>query len=156
MRLHGHGKGGYSYLVEHDGMRFVLEQIHHEPCAYYAFGDKIAAGERDYARLCAAGVRTPRLVALDRDAERFVKEHADGPTIAEIIEAEGSAEKHLPQVRAMAAQAQVAGPNIDYYPTGFVVRGGELVYIDYECNEYGERWDFERWGLAYWMPARGA
>lgn len=156
VRLLGHGKGGYSYLAEHDGMRFVIKQIHHEPCDYYVFGDKIAAEERDYAQLCAAGVRIPRLIALDRDAERLVKEYADGPTIAEIIEAEGSAEKYLPQVRAMAAQAQAAGLNIDYYPTNFVVQGGELVYVDYECNGHDERWDFEHWGLACWMPARGA
>ena len=34
----------------------------------------------------------------------------------------------------MAAQAQAAGLNIDYFPTNFVVRDGQLWYIDYECN----------------------
>lgn len=85
-----------------------------------------------------------------------MKEYTDGPTIPEVIEAGGSAEKHLPQVRALAAQAQAAGLSIDYYPANFVVQDGGLVYVDYECNEYDERWDFEHWGLAYWMPARGA
>ena len=38
LKLLGHGKGGYSYLAEREGMLCVLKQIHHEPCAYYAFG----------------------------------------------------------------------------------------------------------------------
>ena len=27
---------------------------------------------------------------------------------------------------------------------------GELFYIDYECNDYMEEWDFENWGIKYW------
>ena len=41
IRLLGHGKGGYSYLAERDGRQVVLKQIHHEPCDYYTFGNKI-------------------------------------------------------------------------------------------------------------------
>ena len=41
IRLLGHGKGGYSYLVENQGKQYVLKQIHHEPCDYYSFGNKI-------------------------------------------------------------------------------------------------------------------
>ena len=43
IRLLGHGKGGYSYLVERNGCQYVLKQIHHEPCNYYSFGNKIEA-----------------------------------------------------------------------------------------------------------------
>ena len=39
---------------------------------------------------------------------------------------------------------------IDYYPTNFVVQDDTLYYIDFECNEYMEQWDFEHWGCAYW------
>ena len=35
--LLGKGKGGYAYLVEREGKRYVLKQIHHEPCDYYEF-----------------------------------------------------------------------------------------------------------------------
>ena len=41
IRLLGHGKGGYSWLAEADGREVVLKQIHHEPCDYYTFGNKI-------------------------------------------------------------------------------------------------------------------
>ena len=39
VRLLGKGKGGYSYLVTDGAQQYVLKQIHHEPCNYYAFGD---------------------------------------------------------------------------------------------------------------------
>ena len=54
----------------------------------------------------------------------------------------------------MAGQARAAGLNIDYYPTNFVVHDGLLWYVDYECNDYSEQWDFEHWGIRYWsrMP----
>ncbi len=43
IRLLGKGKGGYSYLVERGADKYVLKQIHHEPCNYYQFGNKIQA-----------------------------------------------------------------------------------------------------------------
>ena len=59
-------------------------------------------------------------------------------------------EPYLPLVRDMAAKAMAAGLNIDYYPTNFVVQEGLLWYVDYECNDYSEQWDFEHWGIRYW------
>ena len=59
VRLLGKGKGGYSYLAECDGQQAVIKQIHHEPCDYYTFGNKIEAELRDYARLQKAGIRIP-------------------------------------------------------------------------------------------------
>ena len=41
VKLLGKGKGGYSYLVTDGTAQYVLKQIHHEPCAYYTFGDKL-------------------------------------------------------------------------------------------------------------------
>ena len=50
----------------------------------------------------------------------------------------------------MAARAKAAGLNIDYFPTNFVVNGGLLYYVDYECNGYMDEWSFENWGVKYW------
>ena len=47
VKLLGKGKGGYSYLATADGKKVVLKQIHHEPCDYYTFGNKIEAEKRD-------------------------------------------------------------------------------------------------------------
>ena len=29
-----------------------------------------------------------------------------------------------------------------------------LWYIDYECNEYMEQWNFENWGIKYWSKTK--
>ena len=152
LRLLGRGKGGYSYLARGETGLVVLKQIHHEPCDYYRFGDKIEAERRDYQRLQAAGIRIPAMLALDAGAERIVKEYIEGPTVMELLQGGASAEAWLPQVREMAALARAAGLNIDYYPTNFVVRDGLLYYVDYECNAYMDQWSFETWGIRYWTP----
>ncbi len=150
VRLLGHGKGGYSYLAERDGTQYVLKQIHHEPCSYYQFGDKIEAERRDYARLRDAGIRIPELYAIDPETERIVKAYIEGETVFGIVRDGRSAEPHLADVRDMAAKAKAAGLNIDYFPTNFVVHDGLLWYVDYECNGYTDEWNFENWGIKYW------
>ena len=150
LRLLGRGKGGYSYLAEGETGQVVLKQIHHEPCAYYSFGNKIEAEARDYDRLRAAGIRIPAMLTLDREAERIVKEYIEGPKVMELVTAGTDVSAWLPQVREMAALARSAGLNIDYFPTNFVVRENLLWYVDYECNGYMDQWSFENWGVKYW------
>ena len=150
LRLLGRGKGGYSYLVQGPAGPAVVKQIHHEPCSYYTFGDKLGAELFDYERLKAAGIPVPELLAVDRAAERLVKEYIEGPTIFELVLDGKDATPYLDQVREMAAQAKAAGLNIDYFPTNFVVRDGRLWYVDYECNGYMDQWSFETWGVRYW------
>ena len=43
-----------------------------------------------------------------------------------------------------------AGLNIDYFPTNFILWGGVLYYVDYECNPYDAQRDFSHWGSRYW------
>ena len=150
VRLLGKGKGGYSYLAQRGATTVVVKQIHHEPCDYYQFGNKIEAEKNDYARLMNAGVRIPQMLDVDTENERIVKEFIDGDTIFELVERGESVEDYLPQVREMAELAKAAGLNIDYFPTNFVVRGGMLYYIDYECNDYMDEWSFDNWGVKYW------
>ena len=150
IRLLGRGKGGYSYLADRDGQSVVLKQIHHEPCSYYSFGNKIAAEQHDYARLLCAGIRIPRMIAIDPEAERIVKEYIEGSTVFDLVRDGIPVDSCIRQVREMAALAKAAGLNIDYFPTNFVVRDSLIWYVDYECNDYMEEWDFEHWGVRYW------
>lgn len=55
-RLLGKGKGGYSYLAQGSEGPVVVKQIHHEPCSYYQFGDKLQSELRDYRTLSALGI----------------------------------------------------------------------------------------------------
>lgn len=150
IRLLGHGKGGYSYLAEKDNRQFVLKQIHHEPCDYYTFGNKIEAERRDYERLKQAGIRIPEMIAIDEKTERIVKEYIEGDTVFDLVRSGQSAAPYLEQVRKMAGKAKAAGLNIDYFPTNFVIRNGLIWYVDYECNEYMDEWNLENWGIRYW------
>ena len=151
LRLLGHGKGGYSYLAECEGALYAVKQIHHEPCDYYQFGNKIEAEIRDYGRLRDAGIRIPEMLAVEPETERLVKAYIEGPTIFQMVRDGQSAEPYLAQVREMAALAKAAGLNIDYFPTNFIVRDGLLWYVDYECNAYMDEWNFENWGVKYWF-----
>ena len=128
----------------------MVKQIHHEPCDYYSFGNKIEAECRDYERLLAAGIRIPRMVAVDTDNERIVKEYISGKTVFELVRDGMPVQSYVEQVQEMAALAKAAGLNIDYFPTNFVVQDSLIWYVDYECNEYMDAWNFENWGIKYW------
>ena len=150
IRLLGHGKGGYSYLVEFQGSQYVLKQIHHEPCDYYSFGNKIESEINDYNRLLKTGINMPQMYDVDISNERIIKEYIDGPTIFELVKSNAMDNKYIMQVRKIAATVHSFGLNIDYFPTNFVVQDGIIFYIDYECNAYMEEWNFENWGIKYW------
>ncbi len=149
-RLLGKGKGGYSYLVTRDGIPYTLKQIHHEPCSYYQFGDKLASELQDYRHLSALGIPMPKLLEVDQAQERILKEFIDGPTICQVVEQDQMKPEYLRQMEDLCQILYAANTNIDYFPTNFILREGKIIYIDYECNEYMEQWDFARWGIQYW------
>ena len=150
IRLLGKGKGGYSYLVTDGSQESVLKQIHHEPCAYYQFGNKIEAELRDYQRLRAIGIPMPAMLDVDLENERILKEYVEGDTIYDLVLRDQMRPEYVEQVQAMCRLLYPANTNIDYFPTNFVVQGSQLVYIDFECNDYMEQWNFENWGIQYW------
>lgn len=154
LRLLGKGKGGYSYLVTDGAQQYVLKQIHHEPCDYYTFGNKLESELRDYARLREVGIPLPRLLAVDEAQERILKEYIDGDTVSVLVKEGRMKDNYLEQLRTMCEKLYAVGLNIDYYPTNFVVEEGLLYYIDFECNPYSDQWNFENWGCKYWSRTK--
>ena len=153
IRLLGKGKGGYAYLVTDGKRRYVLKQIHHEPCDYYQFGDKMQAELRDYDRLHKIGIPMPRLIDADVSNERLVKEYIDGKTVYEMVLDDTLPANCIDQVKKMCEVLYPANTNIDYFPTNFILQkedASKLYYVDYECNDYMEEWNFENWGAKYW------
>lgn len=149
-KLLGHGKGGYSYLATDGEKKYVLKQIHHEPCSYYTFGNKIEAEKNDYDRLRKVGIRIPKMLDIDMENERILKEYIEGDTIYSLVKNGEMKEIYFVQIKEMCDLLYPAGLNIDYFPTNFVVQNGKIYYIDYECNNYMEEWNFENWGIKYW------
>ena len=148
--LLGHGKGGYSYLAECEDGHVVLKRIHHEPCDYYRFGNKIEAEIRDYQRLLETGIRMPKMLAADPEQEIIIKEYIPGKTAFACVCDGTDMDPMIIQVKEMAEKARSSGINIDYFPTNFIVHEGLIWYIDFECNDYMEEWNFENWGSRYW------
>lgn len=150
IRLLGKGKGGYSYLVSDGKVNYVLKQIHHEPCDYYQFGNKLQSELDDYKRLISIGIRIPEMFDVDIKNERILKKYIDGFTIYELILQEKMKEDYIIQMKEMCKLLYINNTNIDYFPTNFVVQDEVMYYIDYECNNYMEEWNFENWGIKYW------
>lgn len=149
-RLLGKGKSGYSFLVSDGGQDYVIKQIHHEPCEYYQFDNKLNSEIRDYKRLKEIGIPMPALLAVDLEQERILKEYIEGETVFDLVLNKKIKPAYLQQMKEMTKLLYPAGLNIDYFPTNFVVREDRLFYIDFECNPYMEKWNFENWGQAYW------
>lgn len=151
IKLLGKGKGGYSYLAEDDKGRYVLKQIHHEPCEYYNFGNKIEAEISDYGHLKDIGIKMPVMLDVDKDNERIIKEYIEGDTIYELVLQDRMKADYVKQMQGMCELLYAAGTNIDYFPTNFIVQNEELFYIDFECNDYMDEWNFENWEVKYWL-----
>ena len=151
VKLLGKGKGGYSYLASDGAGQYVLKQIHHEPCDYYQFGNKIEAEINDYKRLKKIGIRIPEMLAVDVERERILKEYIEGDTIYDLVKQDKMEAAYIEQIRDMCVLLYAANTNIDYFPTNFVVQNESIYYIDFECNDYMDEWNFENWGIKYWF-----
>ena len=150
IKLLGKGKGGYSYLAESNGHWFVVKKIHHEPCSYYNFGNKMQAELNDYQKLCQIGIPMPKMLDFDVEQEIIVKEFIDGPTVYQMVLENNLPQTCVEQVEQMCQKLYQNNTNIDYFPTNFVLQNNVLYYIDYECNAYMDEWNYENWGIKYW------
>ena len=72
IKLLGKGKGGYSCLCKDGQKQVVVKKIHHEPCSYYTFGNKIESECNDYQRLSNIGVLMPKMLDVDKAKETIL------------------------------------------------------------------------------------
>lgn len=147
----GKGKSGYSYLAEREDKYYVIKQIHHEPCDYYSFGNKVEAELNSYETLKKIDITIPILIDVDKEKEIIVKEYIDGPVLIDLIANNVIKEEYISQIFNMTKKLYPSNLNIDYFPTNFVIQDGSIYYIDYECNNYSDEWNFENWGIYFWV-----
>lgn len=151
----GKGKSGYSYLISNGDKKYVYKQIHHEPCAYYNFGDKLMAEVHAYDTLKNAGARIPEIVEYNHEKEYLIKEYIEGKTAAELAAGNEITEAEFDDVFEMAKKVYSKNIIIDFFPTNFVYGNNHMYYVDYECNGYNEEWNFENWGIYFWLNSEG-
>lgn len=151
IRLLGKGKGGYSYLVRSkQGFDYVAKVIHHEPCDFYQFGNKLESELQSYIVLKNAGIKVPLLIEVDKEKEILLKEYVEGPTALEILLKQDIPTIYFHNIHIIERLAKQANINIDYFPSNFILENDELIYVDYEHNEYSPKWDYRNWGRKYW------
>lgn len=148
----GKGKGGYSYLAKYESSFYVLKKIHHEPCSFYTFSNKIESEENDYYRLKSINLRMSKLIDIDKDNEIIIKQYIKGKTILDLILDDIDVNKYMNQLIEMLPNLYNHHINIDYHPSNFVVNEEDdlIYYIDFECNDYSRQWDFNSWGKSTW------
>lgn len=93
----------------------------------------------------------PKLLAVDYQNERLLKEYIEGPTIEELVKTRQMKDNYFDQKMALSALCKKHNINIDYYSTNIIVSNDFLYYIDYEYNDYDEKWDYDHWGLQFWL-----
>ena len=156
IELLGKGKGGYSYLVTNGEDKFVAKKIHHEPCAFYDFGnDKFGAEIRAYEKLNKLPIYIPKLLDVNQENEYIIKEYVEGSLVSDLAACGELSVNMLLQAFQISEALRKKDINIDYFPTNFVVRDDKLVYVDYEINDYLAEWDFTHWGIFYWLNQEG-
>lgn len=88
------------------------------------------------------GITMPKMLDIDIENERILKEYIEGDTIFDMVKADRVKSEYAEQVKAMCKLLYANNTNIDYFLTNFVVQNETLYYIDYECNDYMEEWNF--------------
>ena len=101
-------------------------------------------------KLKEIGIKMPVMLETDVENERILKEFIDGDTIYQLVLEDKMKTDYIGQLHKMCELLYAANTNIDYFPTNFVVHNEEIYYVDFECNDYMEEWNFENWGVKYW------
>jgi len=156
IKLLAKGKGGYNYLAKTGDAFVVFKQIHYEPCGYFQFEDnKLDSELRDYRTLFDLGIPMPKLLFFNQDEQFLIKEYIPGGTLAQIVADNQLSDDHITQILDMCGKLYPNHLNIDYFPTNFIERHGVLYYVDYECSQYSDEWNFENWGVWFLANQKG-
>jgi tRNA A-37 threonylcarbamoyl transferase component Bud32 len=152
----GRGKSGDSYHAKFNKRDVVYKEMYYGPCDTYTFEEnKLQAELHAYQELKKIGIPMPELIYYDTKKQFLIKAYVDGPTIADVVGAGELKDSYVKQMFDVCKLLYAKGTNIDYFPTNFVVEGGKLFYIDYECSNYTKEWDFENWGIYFWANTQG-
>jgi tRNA A-37 threonylcarbamoyl transferase component Bud32 len=97
----------------------------------------------------------PKLLFFNQDEQFLIKEYIPGSTLAQIVADNQLCDNHITQMFEICEKLYPNQLNIDYFPTNFLEKQGALCYVDYECSQYSDEWNFENWGIWFLANQKG-
>ncbi|MBN1217020.1 MAG: hypothetical protein JXA99_16480 [Candidatus Lokiarchaeota archaeon] len=149
------GKSGSSYLISNDKIKYVLKEFRKIEYSYIKFEELLSKELSSYKVLKSIEIPIPNLIDYNEEEKYLVKEYIEGKIATELIAENILNENILKQLFQIVKIAYANSLNIDYYPKNFVYNNKRLYYIDYEIQPFTKEWNFENWGIYYWLNSEG-
>ena len=161
LKILGKGKTGISYLVNKNQEQFVLK-VMNKDVPDYEKQLEIFRGEKfSYERMSKIGEGVPKLYEFNEENNYLVKEYIDGVCASDLAangygKNNGLTDFHFELIFDLHKRFKQVGIHVDYFPTNFIYTSDNKIFcIDYECYDYNSEWDFENWGIYYWLNQEG-
>ena len=157
----GRGKSAISWLYRRQGSdsslpeQVVLKRYCSTEIQTIPFAQILEFELCSYLRLGQSGIAHPQLLGYSEEHYCLAKEYIAGELIVDIQQREGLDDRHFRAMLTMADSLKQAGWHVDFFPTNFVLNAAGLHYIDYEAHPYNEEWNFQNWGIFYWLNREG-
>lgn len=105
-------------------------------------------------RISTCGVRTPKLLLIDRKQGYVVREHIEGERIIDLIAKDKLPEDLYKQLFENAYFAKINRITINYEPDKWVVSNGLLYYFDSHFVIYDPEEDLIKKYIRLWFPTK--
>ena len=105
-------------------------------------------------RVSTCGIKTPKLLLIDRKHGYVIREHVEGERVIDIIAREDLSEDIYKQLFENAYFAKVNRITINYEPDKWVVSNGILYYFDSFFTIYNPDEDLVRKYIRLWFPTK--
>ncbi|MBN2571306.1 MAG: hypothetical protein JXA68_04200, partial [Ignavibacteriales bacterium] len=149
------GKSGTSHLISDGINKFILKCFERKEFSYIKFDELLNQEINAFNKLKEIGVSIPELLEFNKERNYLIKQFIDGKVATELVAENKLDEMIISQLFEIVKIVNNNYFNIDYFPSNFVWTGEKLFYIDYEVQPYAEEWNFENWGIYYWLNSEG-
>lgn len=150
------GKSGVSHLYISGDKKIVFKQFLEEKESYIPFEEKLKTEVKSYKVLESLPIKIPKLIYFDKKNHFLIKEFIEGELLAERVASNKLRDETIIRFMKELKYIYQKKFNIDYFPNNFVFNTNEdLYYIDYEIQPYTDEWNFENWGIFYWLNSEG-
>ena len=150
------GVGNCTYLVKDDNNHYICKHLIDLPDESPTAKDARFQTEIDsYERLRETKISIPELLEANSENHYLIKEHIEGELVSDLVSCGAMTTEIFMKAFEFSEDLKAHDINLDYFPSNFVVRKGEIYYIDYEMNAYIDEWDFTHWGIYYWLNQEG-